>query len=86
MILQRLVDHVVLAVDFEIIRKLAKATLMPLQAAVGMTGNDSAANARVMLAENRDIVAQREDLIKRKNRLDAARKALSSFGLQNTSK
>lgn len=79
-------DHVVLAVDFEIIRKLAKATLMPLQAAVGMTGNDSAANARVMLAENRDIVAQREDLIKRKTRLDLARKALSSFGLQNTSK
>lgn len=78
---QRFIDIIPRALDLDIIAKLSSATMMPLQVAVGMTGSDNANQARIMLAENKDLVMQREELMKKKARLESAQKALSSFGM-----
>lgn len=78
---QRIIDIIPRALDLDIIAKLSSATMMPLQVAVGMTGSNNVNQARIMLAENKDLVMQREELMKKKARLESAKKALSSFGM-----
>lgn len=52
---------------------------MPLHDAVGLGSDNARERAALMLSENKDLVIQREELSKKKLRLENAKKSLSSF-------
>lgn len=77
---QRIIDDVPRALDTDIIRKLPDKVLDALVKAVGLSESDGTARAAALMSENLEDARAREELLKRKKRLESARLSLASFG------
>ncbi|KAI5479945.1 hypothetical protein MNV49_002235 [Pseudohyphozyma bogoriensis] len=78
---KRIVDDTPRAIDRDVIRPLSSKILERLVQGLGLHGDGGADTARRMLAESPEIAAKREDLNKRKERLDTAKAALRTWGI-----
>lgn len=71
-----MLDLIPAAINCDVIDSLAMATTQPLLLKLGVTKE----RAKELLQEGSDVVQEREELTKRKKRLEKANGLLNSFG------
>ena len=80
---KRFVDNVPMAIDYELILGLNRNRRLEqvLYHGLGITGVDAGKRSREYLAEPPHIVARRKDLLKRRERLESAKRELMDLWL-----
>ncbi|KAI0686945.1 P-loop containing nucleoside triphosphate hydrolase protein [Cytidiella melzeri] len=78
---KRIIDYVPLAIDHELLYAFADELQKNLISALGLSGVDAVAKCAAYLAEDPNVVAEREELLARKTRLLSVQAELMSAGI-----
>ena len=78
---QRLIDDVPSAIDFEFLRAFGEDLQAHLLKQLGLGTADAITRCATYLEEDPTIVAEREELLGRKQRLESVQEVLLRFGL-----
>lgn len=80
---KRFVDNVPMAIDYELILGINRDRQLErvLRNGLGITGSDTNKRCREFLAEPPHIVSRRRDLLKRRERLESAKRELMDLWL-----
>lgn len=76
--LQRMVDYIAMAIDQELLHAFADELYSHMISALGLNPSTAAAKCAEYLAEDSHIVAEREELLARKDRLLDIQKELQA--------